>query len=102
MYTKEVKKLLIIILQRLADGFSEQRGALFRFGPKANEDTKTLLKVSTVKGQKKQKLQQLPIHNLNEERSVGFVNYEIQIRGKRHLSSVSTKMVKPQWYTTSN
>ena len=92
-YTKEVKKLLIIILQRLANGFSEQRGALFGFGPKANEDTKTLLKVSTVKGQKKQKLQQAPIHNLNEERSVGFVNYEIQIRGKRHLSSVSTKMV---------
>ena len=90
---REVKKLLGIILHRLAEGFSEQRGALFGFGPKADEDTKTLLKVSEVDGAKRQKLRQAPVHNLNEEGSVGFVNYEIHVRRKKNLSSVSTKMV---------
>ena len=92
-YGKEVKKLLEIILPRLAEGFSEQRGAIFGFGPKAEEDTKKLLKISTIDDAKKMKLQQAPVHNLNEERSVGFVNYEIQIRGKKYLDVVSRKLV---------
>ena len=54
-YKREVKKLLGIIFHRLAEGFSEQCGALFGFGPKADEDTKTLLKVSEVDGAKRQK-----------------------------------------------
>jgi hypothetical protein len=33
------------------------------------------------------------IHNLNEERSVGFINYEISIRGKQNLESASQKMI---------
>ena len=77
----------------MADGFSNQRGAIFGFGPNADDDTKTLLKVSSVSQQKKQKLQQAPVHNLNEERSVGSVNYEIQIRGKKNLNSVSKKII---------
>jgi hypothetical protein len=88
-----VKKLLEIILPRLADGFSEQRGAIFGFGPKADEDTRSLLKVATADDETKMKLQEAPVHNLNEERSVGFVNYEIQIRGKKYLDVVSRKMV---------
>ena len=92
-YEKEVKKLLGIILPRLADGFSEQRGVIFGFCPKAEEDTRTLLKISTADDEKKKKLQHAQIHNLNEERSVGFINYEIQIRGKKHLDAVSQKMV---------
>ena len=92
-YNKEVKKLIEIILQRMADGFSNQRGAIFGFGPNADDDTKTLLKVSAVSQQKKQKLQQAPVHNLNEERSVGSVNYEIQIRGKKNLNTVSKKII---------
>ena len=35
----------------------------------------------------------VPTHNLGEERSVGFINYEIGIRGKRNLESASKKMV---------
>ena len=35
-YKKEVLQLLDIILPHLATGFSEQRGALFGFGPKAH------------------------------------------------------------------
>jgi len=32
----------------MADGLSEQRGTLFGFGPKADEDTGSLLKISQV------------------------------------------------------
>ena len=42
---------------------------------------------------KKNKLKKAPIHNLNEERSVGFINYEISIRGKQHVESASRKML---------
>ena len=92
-YKKEIKKLLGIILPRLADVFSEQRGAIFGFGPKADDSTGTLLKISTTDKETREKLNKTPIHNLNEERSVGFVNYEIHIRGKQCLDSVSRKMV---------
>ena len=35
----------------------------------------------------------VPIHNLSEERSVGLVNYGMQIRGKNNLSTVSRNIV---------
>ena len=31
------------------------------------------------------------VHNLGEERNVGLVNYELSIRGKNNLESVSRK-----------
>ena len=78
----------------MAAGFSEQQGAIFGFGPKANENTGTLLKISSVTDEaKRRKLNRAAIHNLNEERSVGFINYEIHIRGKQCLESASKKMV---------
>ena len=43
--SKEIKHLLNIILPRIADGFSEQRGTMFGFGPEANANTGTVLKV---------------------------------------------------------
>ena len=39
------------------------------------------------------KLDKVPIHNLSEERSVGLVNYGIQIRSKNNLSTVSRNIV---------
>ena len=33
------------------------------------------------------------VHNLGEERNVGLVNYELSIRGKNNLESVSRKIV---------
>lgn len=73
----------------MANGFSEQRGAMFGFGPKAKYDTGKILKNE----ENRRKLNQAPVHNLNEERSVGFINHEIQIRGKRELESASRKLV---------
>ena len=77
----------------MANGFSNQRGAMFGFGPKGKEDCGTLLKVSEVDETKKRKLIQVPVHNMNEERSMGFINYELNIRGKQNLDSASKKMV---------
>ena len=93
-YKKEVINLMEIILPRLAEGFSEQRGAIFGFGPHAEEDTGTLLKISSITDEtKRRKLNNTAVHNLNEERSVGFINYEVQIRGKQCLESASKMMV---------
>ena len=70
-----------------------KRGAIFGFGPSANDSTGNVLKISEVEGNKRRKLNQTSVHNLNEERSVGFIGYEIQIRGKKDLESASKKMI---------
>ena len=93
IYKKEVSQLLSVILPRLAEGFSDQRGAMFGFGPKADDDTGTLLIVSNVGGEKRQKLNKVAVHNLNEESSMGFVNYEVHIRGNHCLEAASRKMI---------
>ena len=72
-YEKEIKQFLSVLLPRMADGLSEQRGALFGFGPKANDNTGSLLKISQIEDQgMKEKLNKAAIHNLNEERSVAL------------------------------
>ena len=42
---------------------------------------------------KRRKLNRAAIHNLNEERSVGFINYKIHIRGKQCLELSSKKII---------
>ena len=49
----------------------------------ANADEETLEKMDKY----------VPIHNLGEERNVGMVNYELDIRGKQNLESASRKIV---------
>ena len=44
----QVTQLLHIILPCLAEGFSDQRGAIFGFGPNAEEDTGTILKIEEI------------------------------------------------------
>ena len=41
-----------------------------------------------------QKLEKAPIHNLNAERSVGFINYELHRRGAKQLACASSSQVK--------
>ena len=41
-----------------------------------------------------QKLESAPIHNLDSERAVGFVNYELKQRGAKYLKCASTVQVK--------
>ena len=74
-------------------GFSDQLGAIFGFGPKANDDTGPILKVEGVSQAKRRKLVNAPIHNLNEERSAGFINTKLSICGKEYLEAASRKMI---------
>ena len=81
------------IPSRLANGFSDQRGALFGFGPHQDEDTGKLLKISEFIKDDANRLKRnkAQVHNLNEERSVGFINYELATRGKNHIEAASKK-----------
>ena len=77
-----------------ADGFSVQRGKIFGFGPNSEVDTNNVLKISSVKGPNKRKLDKAPVTNIAKERSVGYINYELKnIRGRKQLESASKKMI---------
>ena len=60
---------------------------------KTSDDTGTALKLCDLNDEKINQLNQVQIHNLSEEQSVGFVDYELDIRGKQNLESVSREMV---------
>ena len=92
-YRKEVQHFLSICIPRLAEGFELQRGGIFGFEKFAYDETNKVLKISTLESPKCCKLNQAPVDNLNEEKSVGCVNHKINICGKKHLESVSRNMV---------
>ena len=94
-YQEPIADILKIALGMFADGFAVQKGALFGFGPQALDTTGTKLKISTASPCIKRKLDSgyVPLHNLAEERNVGLTNYELDIRGKKNLESVSKKIV---------
>ena len=69
----QVTELPQITLPRLAEGFSDQRGTIFGFEPKANDDTGNVLRTEGVSQAKRRKLVNAPFHNLNEERSAGLI-----------------------------
>lgn len=77
---KKVVKILNALLPMLAEGFSIQHGALFDFESKANDSTGTFLNLYAASAAVK-KTKQAPIYNLNEERTVGFITHEVNIRG---------------------
>ena len=81
LYKVETVHLLRLILPRLAGGIALQRGKIFRFGPEADDPSKTF-KVSTATDEEMQKLNKTSVHNLAEERSVGSIKFELGIRGK--------------------
>ena len=72
MYSKEILNLLPIIIPKIVDGFSTQRGTLFGFGPNVEIETVNLLIISNVIGDMKWKLDKAPVHNLSEECRVGL------------------------------
>ena len=78
-----------------ADGISLQKGAIFGFGPNKDEDTGTVLKLSSLSQEEVQKMDdgKVQVHNLGEERTVGCFNYEISIRGKSNLETASRNIV---------
>ena len=92
-HSAQIDPLIKLFLKQIAHGLSEQKGAIFGFGPHAEEDTGKLLKISEISETEMTELDKVAIHNLEQERSVGFVNYELGIRGKRNLECSSKKMV---------
>ena len=88
-----IRKKSIIFCPYVYEGFELQPGAIFGFGKLADDETNKALKISTLESSKHRKLNQAPVHNPNEDRSIGWVNHEINIRCKKYLKSVSRKMV---------
>ena len=94
-YSEEVTVLLKIMLKSFADGFAHQKGAIFGFGETADKPTeKNVAKICTMTKDEIDTLDKnVQTHNIGEERNVGMVNYELSIRGKGNLDSVSRKLV---------
>ena len=82
-----------MLLKIFADGFEYQEGAILGFGERKDADTGTVTKISTLSEEKMEILDNVQTHNLGQERNVGFVNYELGIRGKHNLEAASRKMV---------
>ena len=76
----------------MAEVFSIQHGKIFGFGPEA-EMSPMIFKVSTVMEEEIHKLNSTEVYNLGEERSVGNINYELEIRGKRNLEASSKELL---------
>ena len=71
-----------LFLKAFCNSLAVQKVVIFGFGPFADKDTGSLLKMPTVSNVLMEKLDKVPLHNLSEERSVVLVDYCIQIRGK--------------------
>ena len=89
MSIKQVVDIPTTLLPMLTEGFSIQRGLLFGFGTKTNESTGVTLKLCAASATIKEKLNQAPIHNLNEEKSVGIITHEVNIRSPNQLEPAS-------------
>ena len=73
-------------MTQFAEGWQRQRGNVFSFGN--HEETEL-----TLSAMDQEKLKTAPINNLDAERSVGSVNYELKIRGAKNLKTVSSSHV---------
>ena len=85
----DVVAALKILLPQLASGWALQRGDMFEFGD--NPDSLFAMKISDYD---QEKLKSAPISNLDAERSVGAINYELKIRGNKELKAASASHVK--------
>ena len=90
-YEEEVLKILKICLLKFQKGFDKQKGAIFGFGTTAEEDTGNILKLCSLSD--RTILSGEPVHNLGEERSVGMLNYELNIRGSEQFQTSSQNLV---------
>lgn len=85
----DVVRALQILLPELASGWALQRGSMFEFGDK--QDASFDMKIADYD---QEKLKNAPVSNLDAERSVGGINYELKIRGNKELKAASAAHVK--------
>ena len=81
-----------MILPELAQGFFVQRGDVFGFGPFDPNSTKLVTQHDLGI------LNQAPIINLDSERAVGSINYELSRRGATQLKAASDSLVNNKSY----
>ena len=74
-----IVEILRLVLSQIAQGFFQQRGNIFGFGDFDKNSSELLTK------QDFEKLDEAPINNLDSERSVGSINYELKIRGAKQI-----------------
>ena len=86
-FRSEVISVLNILLPNLAKGWARQRGKTFGFGD-------TPLSEASIAKFDQEKLAAAPISNLDSERSVGSINYELKLRGAKQLKMASSALVK--------
>ena len=70
-YRNEVLKIIRLCLEKFRKGFEKQKGSIFGFGSNADEDTGSILKISSLSD--KSILKNISVHNLGEERNVGML-----------------------------
>ena len=93
-YPNEIEKLLRKALPKFAGGFDFQKGAIFGFGPSANLETRSVLKLSEADEQTISKLDNfVDVHNMHQERNVGSIGYGLATTGKDNLKTVSRRLV---------
>ena len=84
----KVINVLSLILPELAEGFFVQRGDVFGFGAFDLNSEKLVTKYDMATSN------QAPINNLDSERAVGSINYELSFRGATQLKAASDSLVK--------
>lgn len=91
-YRAEIVQILGVFMRKMAEGWDYQKGALFGFGPSKDKATQSY-KVAAASQDELKRLNTLPVHNIQQERNVGDINYELEIRGKNQLPTASRKLV---------
>ena len=66
---------------------------MYGFGHNNDEETGPVLKICAADEAKQQKLAKVIPHNLASERQVGYINYELSIRGKSNLKCSFRNMI---------
>ena len=83
--------MMKIMIQKIADGFDTQRGAVFGIETHTNDDTGSVMKISISKDEEIKALNKTTVHNIAEERSVGSLNNQLKMRGKRNMDGEGFK-----------
>ena len=92
LYRDDVTAVIRLMLPNLADGWFRQRGNVFGFGD--FDPSSPQLLSATSEGL----LNEAPVSNIPAEQQVGFINYEVGIRGENQLRCASAANVKCKSY----
>ena len=95
-YEDKVLNILELLLPELATGWYIQRGYVFGFG-NYDEHSSTLVTNMDI-----EELNQVPINNIDAERAVGSINYELGVRGSHELDAASSCFLKGTTFTQNH